>query len=207
MKCRIAWLSSLVLLFGLTACAPAAPPTPTVAPKATTAAVTPTSIAATPTVGAAQMVTPTAAPKPTIAAATPTAAGTMPTVGATKPAAPTAAATLAIGQNATLGQFLTDNQGLTLYVFLQDTSSQSTCFDACAQRWPPLLTQGPPTGQTGVNSGFLGTSQRTDGTTQVTYNGHPLYRYSGDQKPGDTNGQGVGSIWYVVSPAGDPIKK
>ncbi|MDP2661371.1 MAG: hypothetical protein Q8R28_11655 [Dehalococcoidia bacterium] len=128
-----------------------------------------------------------------------------PSAGASSSLAPAKAATLKAGQNATLGQYLSDDQGRTLYLFITDTSTASTCYDACAQKWPPLLTQGAPTG-TGITASLLGTSQRREGTAQVTYKGHPLYYYAPDQKPGDTTGQGVGSVWYVVSPAGDLIK-
>lgn len=146
------------------------------------------------------------------AAATPVPPTTAPTAvpPTTMPApqpTPSRPAALKVTQNATLGQFLADDQGRTLYMFLNDTSTTSTCYDACAKSWPPLLTQGQPTAGGGVNASLLGTTQRTDGTTQVTYNGHPLYYFANDAQPGDTKGQGIKQIWYVVSPAGDAIKK
>jgi predicted lipoprotein with Yx(FWY)xxD motif len=102
-----------------------------------------------------------------------------------------------------LGQILTDADGNTLYVFLQDTGGESACTDDCATAWPPLVADGTPTGD-GVD-GELGTIERSDGTMQVTVGGAPLYHYSGDSAPGDTNGQGVGEVWYVASSEGTAI--
>ena len=110
--------------------------------------------------------------------------------------------TVKLGQSAALGKFLTDEQGFTLYVFMNDPRNTSTCEAECAQRWPPFLTAGKPLAGPGVNAALLGTIRRKDGTTQVTYNGHPLYYFSGDAKPGDTNGQGFNNLWYVIGPDG-----
>lgn len=145
------------------------------------------------------------------AAATPVPPTTAPTAvpPTTAPApqpTPSKPAALQIAQNATLGQFLADDQGRTLYIFLKDTKDTSTCYDACAQTWPPLLTLGQPTAGQGIDASLLGTTQRKDGTTQVTFNGYPLYYYAPDQQPGDTKGQGVKNVWYVISPAGRIIK-
>jgi predicted lipoprotein with Yx(FWY)xxD motif len=111
-------------------------------------------------------------------------------------------------EDSSLGTILTDSDGNTLYMFLNDTGSDSTCYDDCAANWPALTTDGAPEagGSGGVDESLLGTTERTDGTTQVTYAGHPLYHFGGDQAAGDTNGQGVGQIWYVVSPEGTAIK-
>jgi predicted lipoprotein with Yx(FWY)xxD motif len=111
-------------------------------------------------------------------------------------------------EDSSLGTILVDAKGNTLYVFMNDTSDVSTCTGDCAASWPALIAKGEVKagGGGGVDASLLGTSARDDGTMQVTYNGHPLYHFSGDQAPGDTNGQGVGGIWFVVSPAGDPIK-
>jgi predicted lipoprotein with Yx(FWY)xxD motif len=117
------------------------------------------------------------------------------------------AASLKIAEDATLGKFLADDQGRTLYLYTKDTKNTSVCYDACAQAWPPLLSAGQPKGMEGVNASLLGTTQRKDGTMQVTYNGDPLYYFVSDQKPGDIKGQGVKDVWYVVSPAGEMIKK
>ena len=104
-----------------------------------------------------------------------------------------------------LGSTLVDGTGRTLYLFENDTSSASTCTGACAGTWPALTTSGAPTAGSGVDASMLSTTTRDDGTTQVTYNGHPVYRYSGDSKAGDTNGQDVGGVWYAFSPSGDKI--
>ncbi len=118
-----------------------------------------------------------------------------------------AAAQVGVSQNAQLGSFLVDGKGMTLYVFMKDTGPTSTCYGKCASFWPPLLTSGAAVAGSGVDSSKLGTTTRTDGTTQVTYNGHPLYHFSQDQNPGDTNGQKIQGIWFVVSPSGDPVQK
>jgi predicted lipoprotein with Yx(FWY)xxD motif len=115
-------------------------------------------------------------------------------------------ATLKVVQDAALGQFLADDQGRTLYLFTKDTKNTSNCYDNCAKAWPPLSSAGQPQGMDGVTASLLGTTQRKDGTLQVTYNGYPLYYFAKDQKSGDTTGQGVGDVWYVVSPAGEMVK-
>ncbi len=109
-----------------------------------------------------------------------------------------------------LGQFLVDGSGRTLYLFEADQGMASSCDGACAQAWPPLTANGGERAASGVSAADLGTSTRKDGTTQVTYHGHPLYYYVADGKPGDTNGQGLnqfGAPWYVVSPAGTKVDK
>jgi predicted lipoprotein with Yx(FWY)xxD motif len=113
-----------------------------------------------------------------------------------------AAASLMVGTNASLGSFLTDANGMTLYLYTNDTPGTATCYDACATNWPPLLISGAPVAGTGVDAAMLGTITRTDGTTQVTYNSWPLYYYARDAKAGDTNGEGVGGIWFVITPEG-----
>ena len=117
------------------------------------------------------------------------------------------ASTVAIA-NGKLGPMLVDPKGRTLYLFEADKGTTSTCYDGCAQAWPPLLTSGPPSAGTGVNAGDLATTTRSDGTMQVTYHGHPLYYYVVDTKPGDLNGQNLnqfGAKWYVLAPSGDKI--
>jgi predicted lipoprotein with Yx(FWY)xxD motif len=121
------------------------------------------------------------------------------------PAAPTGAATVNLGKNDTLGSFLVDDKGMTLYLFTKDTPNTSVCYDKCATAWPPLLTTGAPVGGDGVDASMLSTTTRTDGTVQVTYNGWPLYYYAKDKAPGDVVGQDVGGVWYVVSAAGDKV--
>jgi predicted lipoprotein with Yx(FWY)xxD motif len=107
-----------------------------------------------------------------------------------------------------LGKILVDSQGRTLYLFQGDKGMKSACSGACAAAWPPLLAKGKPTAGGGVKASLIGTSKRSNGTEQVTYNGHPLYLFKGDQSAGQTNGQGssaFGAFWYVLSPAGNQI--
>lgn len=108
-----------------------------------------------------------------------------------------------------LGQVLVDASGRTLYLFAADAGTQSTCnSSSCVQVWPPVLTTGTPQAGAGVNASLLGTTRRQDGTTEVTYAGHPLYYFISDKKAGDVTGQGVngfGGPWYVVSPSGMQI--
>src|SRR5579864_5215642 len=127
----------------------------------------------------------------TQSAASPTVATSAPT------------ATLAVAANPALGQILVDGNGRTVYLFEADKGSSSTCYGACATYWPPLLTGGGPMGGTGVNQSRLGTTKRTDGSTEVTYGGHPLYYVVTDHNPGDATGQAVnnfGAPWDVVGP-------
>jgi predicted lipoprotein with Yx(FWY)xxD motif len=107
-----------------------------------------------------------------------------------------------------IGTFLVDGHGRTLYLFQKDKTTRSTCSGACASDWPPLLTTGKAKPSGGVRKALLGTTKRSDGSTQVTYKGHPLYTYSGDAKAGDTNGQAVsafGARWYAVLPSGKRV--
>jgi predicted lipoprotein with Yx(FWY)xxD motif len=108
-----------------------------------------------------------------------------------------------------LGRIVVDGQSHTLYVFQKDKGAKSACSGVCAQNWPPLLTKGAPKAGPSAKASLLGTTKRADGTTQVTYNGHPLYTFAGDgNKPGSTNGQGFnafGALWYVVGTNGNAI--
>jgi predicted lipoprotein with Yx(FWY)xxD motif len=107
-----------------------------------------------------------------------------------------------------LGSILVNAAGRTLYLFKADSGTTSTCTAACATAWPPLRTTGNPIASGGASATLLGTTPRSDGAAQVTYNGHPLYYYIGDKKPGDVTGQGLvafGAAWYVVSPSGKQI--
>jgi len=115
------------------------------------------------------------------------------------------AATVDVADAKGLGQIIVDASGRTLYLFAADTGAASTCSGACASAWPPVNAPASPTAGTGLDPSLLGTTPRSDGNRQVTYNGHPLYTYVGDKKPGDTTGQGVtafGAGWFVLSPAG-----
>jgi predicted lipoprotein with Yx(FWY)xxD motif len=105
------------------------------------------------------------------------------------------------------GTYLTDAKGRSLYVFAKDTSGTSNCSGSCAHYWPPL-TGASPQVASGLTASMAATTSRSDGSTQVTYNGHPLYLYIGDSKVGDTNGQGLdlsGGKWWLVDPHGAAI--
>jgi predicted lipoprotein with Yx(FWY)xxD motif len=107
-----------------------------------------------------------------------------------------------------LGKILVDAQGRTLYLFEADKGAMSACDGACASVWPPLTTKGKPSAATGLPASKLGTTKRSDGSTEVTFNGHPLYTYAGDSAPGQTSGQGIdgfGAEWYALSAAGNKI--
>lgn len=104
-----------------------------------------------------------------------------------------------------LGRVLVDSNGLTLYDFHKDQGTTSSCYDECAAVWPPLLSDGEPHASNGAQAGLLGTTKRKDGTTQVTYAGHPLYTYVEDKSPGDANGNDIdsfGAEWYALTPSG-----
>jgi predicted lipoprotein with Yx(FWY)xxD motif len=121
---------------------------------------------------------------------------------------PTAAgaASLATGTDDELGEFLVDNDGMTLYLFTADTDGTSTCYDQCATLWPPLLTDSEDVAAAGaVDASLIGTVERNDGTMQVTYKEQPLYYYADDAEPGETDGQGLNEAWYVVAPDGSAI--
>ncbi len=135
-------------------------------------------------------------------------AGEMVETTAAATAAPAVAgpATVKLGQNDTLGSFLVDDKGMTLYLFTKDTPNTTVCYDKCATAWPPLLTTGDPVAGDGVDASLFGTTTRTDDTVQVTYNGWPLYYYEKDKAAGDVSGQDVGGVWYVVSAKGEQVK-
>jgi predicted lipoprotein with Yx(FWY)xxD motif len=117
------------------------------------------------------------------------------------------AATIAT-KRTNLGTILVDGQGRTLYLWVADKGDKSVCDGACAKAWPPVLTDGAPQAQGGVNGDWLGTTERDDGTTEVTYKGHPLYTFVQDKAPGDVTGQGsdgFGADWWVVDTDGNAV--
>jgi len=177
-------LIALTLLVG--ACAPAPTPAPTQVPP--TQAPAATAMSATDTPAA----TSSGSASSTMAADTPTAA-----------AMASGPVTVNVSKNGKYSAFLVDGKGMTLYLFTQDSPGKTTCYDQCATYWPPLLTSGTPTAGTGVDASKFGTVTRTDGTTQVTYNGWPLYYFAKDKQPGDTTGDGVQKVWYLITPSGD----
>lgn len=104
-----------------------------------------------------------------------------------------------------LGQVLVDSAGHTLYDFDRDRGTASSCYGACEAAWPPLLTTGEPHASNGAQEGLIGTSERRDGSEQVTYAGRPLYTFGGDKAPGEANGNGVeafGAAWHALTPSG-----
>lgn len=122
-----------------------------------------------------------------------------------------AGASATVGTASTdLGTILVDGSGRTLYLFEADKGTTSTCNGACAAAWPPLITTGDTKVSGSAKSAELGTTKRDDGSTQVTYGGHPVYTFAGDTAAGQTTGQGLdvnGGEWYVMDPAGTKVEK
>jgi predicted lipoprotein with Yx(FWY)xxD motif len=147
-----------------------------------------------------------AAPSPTVAPQPTAIPNTGPTSMPTSAPAASQMQVVMTAQQATLGNFLTDDKGMTLYIYKKDAPGMSNCYDKCAAAWPPLLVPAgtAPTGVSGF-TGKLGTTQRTDGTIQVTVNDQPVYNFAKDKQPGDVSGQGVGSVWYVLDPSGNIV--
>jgi predicted lipoprotein with Yx(FWY)xxD motif len=117
---------------------------------------------------------------------------------------PSGVATVAAAST-NLGMILVDGSGRTLYLFEKDRPNQSACSGACVAAWPVDKSSGTPKAGSGVKASLLDTIKRSDNTTQVTYNHHPLYYYAGDSQAGQQNGQGLnafGAGWYVVAPTG-----
>jgi predicted lipoprotein with Yx(FWY)xxD motif len=111
--------------------------------------------------------------------------------------------------SSSLGKIIVDSGGRTLYLFEKDTRGHSACSGTCAMYWPPLITHGKPIAGHGLKKSLLGTIRRANGARQVTYAGHPLYRYVLDTKPGETNGEGLqdfGAGWDALSAAGKKIE-
>ena len=149
------------------------------------------------------------------AAAVPLAALTLAGYGVGAAGASTAPEAVAKAKPATvrvaktnLGNVLVNSKGRTLYHFLADQGTTSSCSGACATNWPPLRASGTPKAGKGTQASLLSTSPRSDGKAQVVYNGHPVYTFQGDKKAGDTSGQGVnafGGQWFALSGAGNDV--
>ena len=126
-----------------------------------------------------------------------------------KPAASTtssAGAPITVGTAKGVGKVLVDSNGMTLYYFQKDQNGESACYGACEQGWPPLRTEGAPQAGEGAMASKLGTTERKDGTVQVTYNKWPLYTFVEDKKPGEDNGtdsKAFGASWYPLHPNGE----
>ncbi len=116
----------------------------------------------------------------------------------------TSAATVMVATDPTLGEHLVDGQGRTLYLFEKDQGTTTACTGGCADSWPPIVADGSPTAGDGIDAAELATADGIE-PNQVTYHGHLLYYFAGDQAAGDTNGVGLPD-WYTVDPAGDAIE-
>jgi predicted lipoprotein with Yx(FWY)xxD motif len=140
----------------------------------------------------------------TTSSGSPAAAGSSAPAASSAPASSAAAGTGTTLDTTTINgtQVLTNSKGFVLYWFVPDTSTTSKCTGSCATYWPPVT--GPATAGSGV-SGTLGTITRADGTTQATYDGHPLYTYAGDTAPDQAKGNGLnasGGLWYEMEVSG-----
>jgi predicted lipoprotein with Yx(FWY)xxD motif len=141
-------------------------------------------------------------------------ASSTPSYGAAKPSnsntSNSSGATSVVStKTSSLGTFLVDAKGRTLYLWDADHGSMSTCTGACAQAWPPVTTTATPKASGAVKASLLGTTKRADGSREVTYAGHPLYTFAGDTQAGQTTGEGsngFGASWWVVTPAGEALK-
>lgn len=117
-------------------------------------------------------------------------------------------AVVALGKTA-LGKVLVDARGRTLYAFEKDKRGRSACYGACAAYWPALSSAAKPRAGRGVRASLLGVTKRTDGRRQVTYAGHPLYTFFGDNRAGQTNGEGLtdfGGAWDAVAASGRSVE-
>ena len=109
-----------------------------------------------------------------------------------------------------LGMILVNSRGHTLYLFAKDRNGKSACSGSCAKFWPPSLRSGRPTAGSGVKASMLGTTKRSNGSLQLTYNKHPLYTFTLDKQAGQTKGEGMlafGARWYAVSAKGTAVVK
>lgn len=153
--------------------------------------------------------TPTDTSSPTDTPSPPATPTDTPTPTASQPTAtPTAQpATVQVRSHPELGDILVDSAGMTLYMFDSDTQGEeaSTCSGGCADAWPPLTVDGEPSAGPDVTAD-LTTFERSDGSTQVAANGWPLYYYAGDGEVGDAAGQGADDVWWVLDPAGRPVR-
>ena len=124
-----------------------------------------------------------------------------------EPSASAGAVELKLGESS-LGQIITDGAGKTLYMFQPDEAGTPTCYDDCATAWPPLLADDPAsvTVGTGLDASKLTVVPRTDGGSQLKYGAWTLYYFANDAAAGDTNGQGLNDVWWVIGADGEPIK-
>ena len=197
---------TLTLVLIGAACTPTATATqlPTIAVPVTGATARPPSIVITATLPVVKVTSTTAAP----VVGSPTGETTQETPGTPESQTDTS---VRIGATTAAGvsePFLVDQTGRSLYLYTEDTQNggESACTDDCETNWQPLIVKGTPSAGSGANTGMLGVITRDDGTMQATYNGWPLYYYSGDRVVGARNGQGLENRWYLVSATGNPIQ-
>lgn len=108
-------------------------------------------------------------------------------------------------RDTSLGDIVTDGSGRTLYMYTPDPKGQSVCEDDCLVAWPAL--KGEPDAGSGTDSALIGSIERSDGSTQGTYGGHPLYYFSSDSAAGDVEGQGLQGVWWVLDADGSPVEE
>jgi predicted lipoprotein with Yx(FWY)xxD motif len=204
----------LILVLALAACAPGAPtssPTMIASPIAT---ITNQPTESVPVTGETEtsVVPATSAPAVSGGTSTAEAALTTATSETTSGTGSTSDTNVRIGTSTSTSAsepFLVDQLGRALYLYTADTqnSGSSACTAECLTQWQPVVVTGIPQAGNGANAALLGTITREDGTLQATYNGWPLYTYTGDSAPGTTSGQGMAGAWFLVSGAGNSIQK
>jgi len=141
-------------------------------------------------------------------AAAPAASPTGSPAAASPAGASSSGGTVITTAKSSAGTFLTNGSGRAVYLWVKDTGDMSNCNGACAGAWPPVTTTGTATATGGAKASDIGTITRSDGTKQVTYDGHPLYYFSGDSGPGTATGQGsdgFGAKWWLVAPTGSDV--
>lgn len=137
-----------------------------------------------------------------VLALVPAACGHSGTPTSSKGAPKSASTALGVQTVGSIGKVLDTSEGLTLYHLTTESNGKIECTGSCVSIWPPVLVQGAvPTAPAGI-SGTIGSIERPDGTTQLTFDGMPLYTYSGDSAAGQANGQGVQGVWFAVTPSG-----
>ena len=137
------------------------------------------------------------------APASPAGASSPPSAGASS-----SGGTVITTAKSSAGTVLTSGSGKAVYLWAKDTGDMSNCTGACAGAWPPVTTTGTATAAGGAKASDIGTITRSDGTRQVTYDGHPLYYFAGDSGPGTATGQGsdcFGAPWWLVAPTGSDV--
>jgi predicted lipoprotein with Yx(FWY)xxD motif len=131
------------------------------------------------------------------------------TAASQSPTTPSGQAGTISAQNVSnLGTILVDSNGRTIYLFEKDSGTKSSCFGGCAPSWPPVRAKGKPAVGSGLDDSLVGTTPRSDGAAQITYNSHPLYLFAGDQSAGQTNGQGLtefGGSWFALNSVGEAV--